>query len=158
MDPATARGVAHYSHLGQRTRSGRPLIEHVERVAAAVPAEARTVAFLHDVLEWTPTGIEELRAQGLTALELASLRLLTPSPETDHDVHGLDIAYAEGPEGRLARAVKAAALRDHLDYGSPEDRSAAWAYRHITIAQRWWGDPEVPSSRPAARAGAGRPA
>jgi hypothetical protein len=42
VDPHVARGIAHYSHVGTCDPSGYLLIEHVERVAAAVCEEART--------------------------------------------------------------------------------------------------------------------
>jgi hypothetical protein len=44
-----ARRLARNVHRGQLDERGRPLIEHVERVAASVPESARTVAFVHDV-------------------------------------------------------------------------------------------------------------
>src|SRR3954451_2393016 len=72
MDPSVARGIAHASHLAARDPSGVPVIEHVERVAAMVPEDARSVAFLHDVLGRTPTTIDQLREQGLTRLEQAA--------------------------------------------------------------------------------------
>src|SRR4051794_13081399 len=62
MDPAAARDIAYASHGAQRTRSGECLVEHLERVAAAVPAHARAVAFLHDVLEHTDRSGAELGA------------------------------------------------------------------------------------------------
>ena len=49
MDAAVARNVAHYSHVQQRDRHGEPIVEHVARVVAAVPEEAQTLAWLHDV-------------------------------------------------------------------------------------------------------------
>lgn len=48
-----ARELAHRAHAGQVDKAGRPYIEHVARVAAAVSddPEAEAVAWLHDVLE-----------------------------------------------------------------------------------------------------------
>ena len=48
-----ARELAHRAHAGQVDKAGRPYIEHVARVAAAVAddPEAEAVAWLHDVLE-----------------------------------------------------------------------------------------------------------
>lgn len=48
-----AKGLAHRAHAGQADKAGRPYIEHVSRVAAAVSddPEAEAVAWLHDVLE-----------------------------------------------------------------------------------------------------------
>ena len=77
MDEAIARDIAHHSHSGQLTRHGAPMTEHVERVAAAVPEDARAVAFLHDVLEKTDLRLDELHVRGLTPTERAALDLLT---------------------------------------------------------------------------------
>lgn len=48
-----AKDLAHRAHAGQVDKAGRPYIEHVARVAAAVAGdpEAEAVAWLHDVLE-----------------------------------------------------------------------------------------------------------
>jgi hypothetical protein len=136
MDAAVARNIAHYSHLAHRDRSGAPEIEHVERVAAAVPAEARATAFLHDVLEHTGTGVDDLRAGGLTDLELAALELLARGRDESFEAHALRIASAPGEAGDLARCVKLADLDDHL--AQPEIPSGAppyaWARRRISVA------------------------
>jgi hypothetical protein len=136
MDVATARQIAHYSHLEERDRFGMPRIEHVERVAHAVPAEARSAAFLHDVLEWTSTGIAELRAAGLTESEERVLDLLTRRPDEGFELHALRVATARGREGELARAIRLADLDDHLGQpGIPDDAPPyAWARRRIAVA------------------------
>lgn len=50
-----AKDLAHRAHAGQVDKAGRPYIEHVARVAAAVAhysePEVQAVAWLHDVLE-----------------------------------------------------------------------------------------------------------
>lgn len=48
-----AKALAHRAHAGQVDKAGRPYIEHVARVAAAVSDDpvAEAVAWLHDVLE-----------------------------------------------------------------------------------------------------------
>ncbi len=48
-----AKDLAHRAHAGQVDKAGRPYIEHVARVAAAVSddPEAEAVAWLHDFLE-----------------------------------------------------------------------------------------------------------
>jgi hypothetical protein len=145
MDPATARGIAHYSHSGQRTRFGNPLTEHVERVASAVPQHARSVAYLHDVLENSPIAITELVDQGLTPLELAALTLLTREPSDSYELHVLRIAHAPGAAGSLARAVKLADLEDHLGEARavPGTPPYAWARRHIEFARDRRGERAV---------------
>jgi hypothetical protein len=66
IDATVPRNIATASLAGMRNRLGESFIEHVERVAATVPAEARAVARLHDVLEHSETPVEELRSAGLT--------------------------------------------------------------------------------------------
>lgn len=49
-----AKDLAHRAHAGQVDKAGRPYIEHVARVAAAVSddPEAEVVAWLHDAWGW----------------------------------------------------------------------------------------------------------
>jgi hypothetical protein len=77
MDASIARNIAHAGHVGRKDRFGEPVIQHVERVAAAVSPDAHAVAFLHDVLEHSDTTVAELTAAGATPLDLAALELLT---------------------------------------------------------------------------------
>jgi hypothetical protein len=136
MDLATARNLAHSSYGGHRTATGMALDEHVERVAADVPPEARAVAYLHDVLEWTETGIDELLRAGLTRVERAALELLTREPGESYELYVLRVAHAGGPEGRLARTVKLADLDDHLRFPRPPGAPHyGWARRHVEFAQ-----------------------
>lgn len=48
-----AKALAHRAHAGQVDKAGRPYIEHVARVAAAVSddAQCEAVAWAHDILE-----------------------------------------------------------------------------------------------------------
>jgi hypothetical protein len=136
MDSATARSLAHQIHLDQRGRTGRLLTEHVERVAAAVPPEARSVAYLHDVLERVPTALADLVARGLTPLERDALELLTREATESYELYVLRVAHAEGPSGALARIVKLADLDDHLEEPSDACHAPpyAWARRHMSFA------------------------
>lgn len=76
-DAAPARRLAERAHANALEPNGRPVIEHVRRVAAAVPSFARRVAWLHDALEWAGLGDEDLRSAGLDAEEVNAVRLLT---------------------------------------------------------------------------------
>lgn len=129
MDPRVARRIACANHLGQHTRFGGSVIEHLAHVAGAVPAPARAVAWLHDLLELTPVAREDLRARGLTSLEAAALELLTRAPGEPYRRHVLRIARARGDAGRIARLVKLADLEDHLAQGwtPPGAPAYAWA-------------------------------
>jgi len=136
MDHLVARDIACRRHEGQRDRVGDPLIDHVSRVAAAVPAGARATAWLHDVLERTPAGPAELEASGLDAVEREALELLTRAADEPFETYVLRIVHAPGAAGELARTVKAADLRDHIQRESA-GRVAAdappyrWALRHL---------------------------
>ena len=131
MDPAIAHRLACRGHAGQQNRFGEPVIEHVQRVAAAVPSEARVTAWLHDVLELCPIKRGELRRHGLASVELAALELLTHTPAEPYEDYMGRIAGASGPAGYLARIVKLADLNDHLAHPfMPSDAPPyAWARR-----------------------------
>lgn len=150
MDEEVARGIAHYSHTGQRDRWGELIVAHVARVAAAVPAEAQALAWLHDVLERSATTPEELRKQGLSPDELEALQLLTRQDGESYELHALRIAYAAGVGGRLARLVKLADLDDHIARPwTSGDPPYGWARRHIEAAEVWTGYSSSSPSRPA---------
>jgi hypothetical protein len=136
MEAAVAREIAFYSHYGERTGSGELMLQHVERVAAAVPPGAQVVAWLHDVLEHSTTDVGELIGRGLTETEREALDLLTCAPGESFELHALRIAYAPGPAGTVARAVKLADLDDHLAHDLPSTTAPprAWARRHMQIA------------------------
>jgi hypothetical protein len=141
MDPSLARNIAHYSHVRRRNRHGDPIVEHVARVVAAVPAEAQTVAWLHDVLEQSETTAAELHDQGLTPVEQAALEMLTRRSDESYELYVLRLAYAPGVAGRLARTVKLADLDDHIAHAwVPGAPPYEWARRRIAVAADRAGD------------------
>jgi hypothetical protein len=129
VEPALAHSIASQKHEGQRNRFGDPVIDHLARVAAAVPPDAKATALLHDLLEFCPSAIRQLRDKGLTRNELEALELLTHAPGEPYEVYVRRIAQAPGPAGRLARIVKLADLDDHLAHVTiPSDAPPyAWA-------------------------------
>jgi hypothetical protein len=134
MDTETARGIAHQIHIGQQTRHGSLVTEHLERVAAAVPEPMRTVAYLHDALEHSDISLSELQRLGLSAFECEVVELLTCRPDESFDLHTLRVAHAGGPGGAVARTVRLADLDDHLHsrrvFGAP---TYAWARQHTLV-------------------------
>ncbi len=68
MELAISHCIASQKHEGQRTRFDDPVIDHLARVAAAVPPDARTTALLHDRLERCPSADRQLRAEALPVL------------------------------------------------------------------------------------------
>src|ERR687894_463792 len=77
LDVERARDIAERLHRGQRDPGGARLIGHVRRVAAAVPRDARVVAWLHEALEHTSISEQALLEAGLSSDGLRALRLLT---------------------------------------------------------------------------------
>ena len=63
----------------QRDAAGRPLIEHIRRVVAAVP-RTHAVAWLHEVLEHTTISEQDLLAEDLSTEELRSGQAPEPGP------------------------------------------------------------------------------
>ena len=124
MNLARAQLLATRAHRGQRQPTGEPLIVHVRRVAAATPEFARSVAWLHEIFEWTSVPEEKLLAYGASDDELRALRLLTRtlgrSSEAGYLAHVTMIARANGPAGVLARAVKVSDLNDRLRHPGPQ--------------------------------------
>ena len=76
MDTERARAIAEREHAGDREENGAPLLAHIRRVAWSTPAEARAVAWLHELFEWSEVSEQELLAGGLTGDELRAIRLL----------------------------------------------------------------------------------
>jgi hypothetical protein len=155
VEPTDARNIAYARHGERRNAAGEPIVQHLERVAASVPAEAKTVAYLHDVLEHSDASIADLEAEGVTRVELEAVELLTRDPDESFEAHTLRITYAKGPEGRLARTVKLADIDDHLSRGGsiPSHRPYAWARRHVAAGRaRFDSPPRFGSSDPGTHA------
>jgi hypothetical protein len=147
MDSETARTIARRRHAGQRSSRGGPRIEHIERVAAAVPEEARALAFLHEILEHTDIHGDELLAHGLTAREAAALTLLSRSPGESYELYVRRMLRADGQAGRLARTVLLADLDDNLreESRSTGEPPFAWAHRLVSARSRRELAPSLPA-------------
>jgi hypothetical protein len=148
MQDEVARRIACRIHAGQQDRFGEPVVDHVARVAAAVPPSVRATAWLHDVAERSSVTAEELRAQGLTVDELDALQLLTRTPSESCELYTLRIAGAVGEAGRIARIVKLADLDDHIGHrvASAEAPPYEWARRRIAVAHEREVDAQTRSS------------
>ena len=133
MDPNVASAIARSAHVGQLDRFGGGMVDHVSRVASSVPANARSLAWLHDVLEHSGTTLGQLRSEGLSPLEEEALQHLTRRPGEPYEAYTLRLAFAPGDAGRLARIVKRADLDDHMATAPPSADAPpyAWARRHI---------------------------
>ena len=146
MDTGQARAIAERLHLGDREEDGTPVIRHVQRVAGTVTAEARTVAWLHEVLERTAVTERELLDAGLTSDELRALRLLNRTTDARSDrrylAHLELIAQAAGGSGRLARIVKTADLRDRCLH--PHVRRDGWSPPYSRAMALLWDTQDDP--------------
>lgn len=106
-----ARAIAHEAHEGQVDKAGRPYIEHVARVAAAVSDDpiAEAVAWLHDVMEDNPSIFYSRRGE-FSDYVLGCVYMLTRfNGQTDDDYYSL-IRCSE-----VATRVKLADIADNSD-------------------------------------------
>jgi (p)ppGpp synthase/HD superfamily hydrolase len=129
-----ALALAAQAHKGQIDKAGEPYILHPIRLMLRVPDEpARIVALLHDVIEDTPTTMDDLRAAGYPEDVLAALDCVTRRHDETYEEFIDRIAPNE-----LARRVKLADLADNMDLSrlpeiTEKDRNrlerykAAWA-------------------------------
>ena len=112
-----AEQLARWMHRSQVDKCGRPYVEHLERVAAAVSDEAKAAAWLHDVCEDTPMSRESLL--GMFSLRTAATVYgLTRARDYfagySYAAYIERIAHGETTAHRLAREVKIADLKDNL--------------------------------------------
>lgn len=107
-----AKELAYRAHAGRVDKAGRPYIEHVARVAAAVSddPEAETVAWLHDVWEDHPDFNNWMLPRWLPIRLVASVQALNRNNATDADVHFKLIL-----NDQLALRVKLADITDNAD-------------------------------------------
>jgi len=129
MDARRARAIARRAHAADWEEGGAPLLRHIARVVARVPAEACSVAWLHEVLDSATVTEHTLLGYGLDEEELRALRLLgRPTHSRSARVylaHVELIACAAGRSGRLARMVKVADLEDRCRH--PRVRADGWS-------------------------------
>lgn len=105
-----AEALATSAHHGQTDKAGKPYIEHPRRVAAKLESsEAKTVAWLHDVLEDTDISEAELR-EGFPDDVVDAVVALTKRPGQPTAEY-----YAQVRTRPLARQVKHADIHDNLD-------------------------------------------
>lgn len=109
---ARAKDLAHRAHAGQVDKAGRPYIEHVARVAAAVAddPEAEAVAWLHDVLEDAPEFWHEAERRILWQRQQSAVVVL--SRQFSGSEEGYYAAIRANP---IALRVKLADIADNAD-------------------------------------------
>lgn len=112
-----AEAIARHAHDGQVDQAGEPYIGHLERVVATIRAQGgprvgirEAVAWLHDVLEDTPTTLDDLRAWEVPPHVLdVVIRLTHPRGEP------LAVYWTRVRADEDARAVKLADVDDNAD-------------------------------------------
>lgn len=112
-----AKALAHRAHAGQVDKAGRPYIEHVARVAAAVSDDpiAEAAAWLHDVIEdCHPDFSHEVDSDFPYAINLI-VGLLTHDPSVSRAAY-----YSLIKTNKAALRVKLADIADN----SSEERLA----------------------------------
>lgn len=116
-----AKEFAYRAHAGQVDKAGRPYIEHVARVAAAVSDDpvAEAVAWLHDVFEDNPDFVAQNECEFFSFGDpvMASVIAVT---RTGHTLEADDFYYLCIRMDEIALRVKLADIADN----SNEDRLA----------------------------------
>lgn len=116
-----AECIARHAHYGQVDKGGQPYIGHCERVveytleADPGDAEAATVGWLHDVVEDSPYGVEQLAIFGVFSEPvLAAVAAMTCNAEQNRSDY-----YRQVRANSIALKVKQADIHDNSD---PERR------------------------------------
>ena len=118
----TARGIAETAHTGQVDKIGAPYIQHpamvadlVQRLPGYLDADPDTrqdavvAAWLHDVIEDTPTTADDLRGAGLSDRSVDAVVALTRTKDVPPDDY-----YATITAQPVALLVKTADLASNL--------------------------------------------
>lgn len=133
-DLAAALQIVIKVHADQRDKQGEPYLLHVLRVVEAVSFEAKVVAALHDVFE-DGDKLDNPVMPGLSGDEDGAVVWLTRTPNETYADYIKEITTAPGRQGKLAREVKLADLRDNLG------RIPPWNARlSDPLWQERWGD------------------
>ena len=117
--------VAYFAHDGQVDKGGNPYILHPLFVALTVDnTDEKVVALLHDVVEDTPIGLDELRKQGFPQKIVDAVSVLTREDGEDYFDY-----LSRVKDNKLALAVKKADLRHNMDLSRLKGVTSADAKR-----------------------------
>jgi len=138
-----AEDIAREAHAGQTEEStGDSYIKHVERVVDLVEgAEAKMVAWLHDVIRDSAGTADDLLGKGLPIRIVRAVKLLTRSGSQSYDAYIGELRASDDP---LAIAVKLADLKDHLRPNCPARLRPQYEDARRTLTGEW---PPATSSR-----------
>jgi (p)ppGpp synthase/HD superfamily hydrolase len=103
--------LAAQAHRGQQDKAGRPYILHPLAVMLKMRTdEERIAAALHDVVEDSPTTLDDLRRLGYSERVLMAVDHVTRREGEDYDAF-----VRRAGEDPLARAVKLGDLENNMD-------------------------------------------
>jgi (p)ppGpp synthase/HD superfamily hydrolase len=106
-----AIALAVEAHRGQKDKNGQPYILHALRVMLRLGSEReRIVGVLHDVVEDTPTTLDDLRALGYEEGVVTAIEHVTRREDETYEQF-----TARAASDPIARRVKLADLEDNLD-------------------------------------------
>ena len=109
-----AEQLARAAHADQTDKTGRPYVEHLERVAGRMDDDGqRAVAWLHDAIEDTTANAEDLIRAGIDRSVVNDVEALTREP---HERYAGYIERLRERGSARAVAVKLADLADHLEH------------------------------------------
>ncbi|MCH3942726.1 MAG: hypothetical protein LKE37_03335 [Atopobiaceae bacterium] len=126
-----ARGIAARAHAGQVDKAGADYLGHPAHVASLVATdEERACAWLHDVVEDTPTTLDDLRRAGIPDGVVAAVDAMTHRPGEGY----LADYVPRVCEDAIAREVKLADLSHNMDLSrlpevTPRDLGRVERYR-----------------------------
>lgn len=140
--PADADALAVSAHAGQVDKGGRPVVEHVRAVAAAVRghgAHAEMAGLLHDVVEDTAITADDLRARGCPEPVVRAVESVTRRPGEDY-VAMVRRAAAD-PLGRIVKLADNAHNADETRLAALDAHTAARLREKYAAARRILLDP-----------------
>ena len=131
MLQSKAEIAARAAHAGQVDKSGVDYTEHLKAVAGMCSTDdEKTAAWLHDIIEDTPVGPQDLLNMGFPQHIVDAVLLLTHTHESTYVKYVTRIRDAPGYAGDLARTVKLADLKHNADPSrDPGDGSLDWLRR-----------------------------
>lgn len=138
MNYKSALNLAAMAHKGQVDKAGKPYLDHPIRVARRLTRrDDKVIALLHDVVEDSGYGFEDLAFWGATPAQITILGLLTHHPGVPYQDYIRRLAH--NPQ---AVRIKLADLYDNTDPKRLTDEPAevierrrdkyAWAIQYLS--------------------------
>ncbi len=127
--------MAQDAHIKQVRFDGSPYILHLFRVMSKQKTETcRIIAMLHDIVEDTPVGIQDLKNAGFDKEILDAVSLLTRDDSIDYDVY----IKTKVCTNKNAIQVKMADIEDNLNILEIPELKMKDFERLIKYHRCWW--------------------